>query len=270
MIICCVATHSDRYFPSLQDSCKKNKCNLKVLGWGEKWKGFGMKYRLMEEFVNNIDNNEIIMFVDAYDVVILQDSRIIENKFKSLNIPILFSIEPQPKSLIEHYLSKKQFSTCQNQFLNSGTYMGYCYAIKKFLSEIRCENDNCDDQINLLDLCNKSHYSKNLSYPYYKFLDIKKEIFLNCRDENHYRILRNKIYNYNNNYSPCVFHGYGYYNMDNIVNLYGYYLHCPYSYLNFIKYLYSLIKTSFKYFTIEIIIGLLFIVCIFILYMKKK
>jgi hypothetical protein len=76
-----VATHSERYFPYLKLSAEKYGHELVVLGWGEKWKGFVWRFELMREYLKNLDPNEIVCFIDAFDVVILQDPQTIEAKF---------------------------------------------------------------------------------------------------------------------------------------------------------------------------------------------
>jgi hypothetical protein len=73
MKVVTVATHPDRYFNSLLDSAKKNNIEITVLGMGEKWQGFKWKLTLMKEFLKNNNPYEIVVFIDAYDVIFLQD-----------------------------------------------------------------------------------------------------------------------------------------------------------------------------------------------------
>lgn len=48
-----VATESKYYFPYLVESCKKYGKELEVLGYGEKWKGFNWRFKLMIEYLKN-------------------------------------------------------------------------------------------------------------------------------------------------------------------------------------------------------------------------
>jgi hypothetical protein len=64
-----VATESKYYFPYLVESCKKHGLNLEVLGFGEKWTGFNMRFRLMTDYLKQLPENDIVCFVDGYDVL---------------------------------------------------------------------------------------------------------------------------------------------------------------------------------------------------------
>jgi hypothetical protein len=46
-----VATHNDKYFPALQESCDRLGYNLVILGWGEKWQGFAWRFKLVRDYL---------------------------------------------------------------------------------------------------------------------------------------------------------------------------------------------------------------------------
>ena len=81
MKILTVGTHNKGYYEILQGSCKRNNLELINLGWGKEWKGFTMRYDLMDEYLDKQDDNEIIMFIDAYDVFLLEGEKEILKKF---------------------------------------------------------------------------------------------------------------------------------------------------------------------------------------------
>jgi len=56
---------------------------LHILGYDEKWKGFTWKYKLMKEFIQNLSDDEILVFMDGYDVLFISNNNL-ETKFKSL------------------------------------------------------------------------------------------------------------------------------------------------------------------------------------------
>ena len=64
-----VATDPKYYFPYLVDSCKKNGKELEVLGMGEKWEGFNWKFKKMIDYLNTLPRDDIVCFVDGYDVL---------------------------------------------------------------------------------------------------------------------------------------------------------------------------------------------------------
>src|SRR5581483_2861422 len=87
MIVCTVATHSDRYFPSLLHSCQRHGCNLKVLGWGQKWQGFAWRWQLVRDFLASQPDTQVVMFIDPFDVIVLRDSRVILKTFENMQVP---------------------------------------------------------------------------------------------------------------------------------------------------------------------------------------
>ena len=225
MKIVTVATHNDRYYSILQDSCKRYNLELITLGWGKKWTGFTMKYELFMDFLNNAQDDEIIMFIDAYDVIINEGEKDILNKFYSYNKKILISYE-------NNIFIKLFFSKCNNVVLNSGTYMGYVKYIKEMIKLLykpklfkKCNND---DQEILNYVCKKnkpffdryvgidynkdifSIFTPNIYYsPYYI---ISKDIGIECN---------NNILYYKNK-RPSVFHFTGNLNFDRYVKCLGY------------------------------------------------
>ena len=63
------ATESKYYFPYLQESCRRNGKELEVLGYGEKWEGFNWRYIKMIEYLKGLPEDDIVCFVDGYDVI---------------------------------------------------------------------------------------------------------------------------------------------------------------------------------------------------------
>ena len=79
-----VATHSQFYFPWLLESCKRYNTKIEVLGWGEKWKGFTWRFSLMIEYLKSLDPEEIVCFIDAYDVILLRPLEDIVSYFNDI------------------------------------------------------------------------------------------------------------------------------------------------------------------------------------------
>ena len=57
-----IATHSDFYFPFLKKSCKRYDSELIVLGLGQPWPGFSFKSKLIKEYLQEMNDNEIICY----------------------------------------------------------------------------------------------------------------------------------------------------------------------------------------------------------------
>ena len=79
-----VATSSELYFPYLVDSCKKNGIPLTVLGYGEKWTGFCFKFDKMIQYLKKLDPNDVVCFIDGYDVICVRNLREMTDVFLQL------------------------------------------------------------------------------------------------------------------------------------------------------------------------------------------
>lgn len=159
-----VATQSERYFPILVESCKKYGADLVVLGWGQPWEGFLMRFRLMMEYLDTLDDDDIVCFIDAYDVVLLTPLDILENRFRSIGAKIAVAVEK--KSEREYF-----YGSCQNKSINAGTYIGYVSSLKDMLKDIcishNCEDSKLDDQKILTSYCRKNNV----------YIDVNKLLF---------------------------------------------------------------------------------------------
>lgn len=123
--------------------------DVTVLGWGQKWNGFTDKYKGVQKFLETVDDNDIVVFLDGFDTVIEKDPKDLEQLFESKNCDILFSKDHTGELL------KSIFGTCKDGVTaNAGMYMGRVKALKPLMKD--CLNIRCgDDQVNLNGLCMK-------------------------------------------------------------------------------------------------------------------
>jgi len=141
-----VATKYDvGYLPNLEKGCIREGVTLNILGLGQKWTGFAMKYNLLREFIKTLPKTDIIIFVDGYDVLLLNLDNIV-SKFKSFKKPIVVSSENQNVDFLLSYFKNRIFYGAQN----TGCYMGYVWGFEKFFefycSEFDCMDNSLDDQ----------------------------------------------------------------------------------------------------------------------------
>jgi len=158
-----VATESKYYFPYLVESCKRHGKELKVLGYGEKWEGFNWKFKKMIEYLKSLPLNDIVCFVDGYDVLCVRDLHEIKTEFMRIKekhkCKIIVAEDKQDNFLFE-YIGRVLFDNCKEKNVNSGTYIGHVSDILDILNQIHKKNsDNKgDDQILLTEHCkNNSH-----------------------------------------------------------------------------------------------------------------
>jgi len=209
-----VATDPEYYFPYLIETCKKNGKNVIVLGYGEKWKGFRWKFNLMIDYIEKLNDNDIICFVDGYDVICVRNLDQLKEEFiklkKKHNCKLITGHDKVINLFVKKYVTYT-YGTCKNLNLNSGTYIGYVKDLKDILNNILNINIT-DDQILFTKYCN---LNKNDVY-----IDYKSELFLTIVHGNNnidnYLNFNNNIISYNN-YKPFFIHGPGGTYLDNIL-----------------------------------------------------
>ena len=98
----------------------------------DKWEGYYTKIKEMEIELNKLDDNEIVLFTDAYDTMINSNVDEILDKFKSFNCNVLCSAELRcHPSYLNSEMAACFPEELKNKYLNSGGYMGYVKDIKK-------------------------------------------------------------------------------------------------------------------------------------------
>lgn len=169
-----------------------------------KWKGFIDKIKYMIEFIKEYQDNDIICFIDAYDVIV-SNNKDIYQKFIDYNCNILFSTEfiCFPYDNIEKYINSNEKTNFK--YLNSGGYIGY----KKYLYEMLISTS-----LEEIELLCKNGGDQNFFTQYYLNnkknikLDINQEIFQSMCCVNFYEFEFHNGYLYNKILEtyPCFVH----------------------------------------------------------------
>lgn len=153
------------------------------MGLGQEWKGGDVKRKPGGGFKVNLfkqalepykdDQDKIIVFTDAYDVIFLSDLRHIVEKFKTTGARILFSAEgfcwPR-EDLADQYPEVPK----GKRYLNSGLYMGYASDLYKLLNYKTIQDDD-DDQLFFTEAYLDTNLRDKLGFK----LDHTNEIFQN-------------------------------------------------------------------------------------------
>ncbi len=197
---------------TLIDSIKKFNISAVNLGLGRQWNGGdmangsggGQKLNLVYDFIDNIQDRDIVLFVDGYDVMINDDIETIVGRFYEADCDILFAAEKAcwpDKSIADQFPE----SHTEYRFLNSGCYIGYRWAIARLLQNKI--NDCDDDQLYLqkryLETLGSDDLTIKLDYENYLFQCI-------CFAEKEVCLLGNgQLYNTATNTCPCILHGNG-------------------------------------------------------------
>jgi hypothetical protein len=154
------------------------------------------------EILRQYDDNEIIMYIDAFDTIVVADDSEIENKFLDFGVDVLYSCERccWPSENFRKYFS-------DNYFVNSGTII---FKNKKYqeilevLSIIHQRSNICDQYYHTLFVTINSLNVKTK-------LDKLNNIFqcLWGYDVNEFEEVNDRKKNKATNTFPCVFHGNG-------------------------------------------------------------
>jgi hypothetical protein len=218
-----VATNSQYYSPYLVESCERNGLKLEILGFGEEWKGFNWKYKKMIDYLKTLPKNDLVCFVDGYDIICCRNLKEMPAVFYELKEKHKCKIIYAEDKLmfIFSIFVRFYFGTCKNKSLNSGTYIGSVNDLLEILPKIyNLDNrDNADDQILTTKYCEQN--------PNELFIDTENKLFLtlqrSLQEIDQYVDINKetKQLTYKSN-SPFFVHAPGYGYLDGIIEKLGY------------------------------------------------
>ena len=118
----CVATKSKLYFPYLKQLIPQ----LVVLGMGMKWTDYSLKIKLLMEYLETLKDDDIVCFIDAYDVLPTNNIVKLEKQFVKF-----INKKSEVKMIVGGGVIKNRIQKIANDLvfgespINSGTYIGY-------------------------------------------------------------------------------------------------------------------------------------------------
>jgi hypothetical protein len=265
-----VATHYDGYLTWLEKSCERFNVELIKLGYGEKWLGYSWKFKLMIDYLKTLDPNDLIIFIDAYDIILLKPLDDIEeyynNIIKTTNTKIIIAYEKR-STMIYEQINKLYFGSCNGLRINSGSYLGKAYDILGILGKIKFNNDDDDQQV-FTSYCNKNSNDIYIDVDY-NFCLVSTNILNNILNNKNIKIKNNELTYMNS--KPYFIHGSGNTYMHDLILKLGYEISnkeikkITYNYYNTVnkRYPYYLKQSLHKYKSLIIII-LIFLIYYFL------
>lgn len=204
-----IATHDERLLSILKKSAKIHNIDLTVIGQNKKFVNYGIKLIWFMEYIRNIPGDELVVFLDGYDCIILTDQEEFRNKFHQINNN---ESDPKKKGLI---FSNGKLCLKYNLGIevNSGMVMGYCSKfynlLDKICSKYKCNKEgSCDYLLDkyrgefILENTNNLFYNHYVDGPYKNILTKKS-----CKNVYDVANKRVRVKNKNNKYLfPCVIH----------------------------------------------------------------
>jgi hypothetical protein len=144
----------------LVESCKRNGRELTVLGFNEEWKGFNWKFKKMIEYLKKLPKNDIVCFMDGYDVLCVRNLDRLIGEFykikKETGCKVVVGSDTHYTLL--KYWAKLTYGECNSKLINSGNYIGSAKDLLEILNDIYKNNsdDTADDQLLLTQYCKKN------------------------------------------------------------------------------------------------------------------
>lgn len=146
-----VATDLERA-RKLLSSAEKFNLKIKILGVGEKWTGGdikngpggGIKINLLRKEIQTYKDDDVVLFVDGYDVLINDFEEEIIKRYLSFHSKVVFAAEKVcwPNRSLENLFEKPKKGY---RYLNSGCFIGVVSELKRIISESLKDID--DDQL---------------------------------------------------------------------------------------------------------------------------
>lgn len=206
--VCTVATHDkNENLSKLIRSCRLHGIKLEILGMNRPWYGNGTKYLYVMEYLNTLQDHEIVLFVDGFDVLILADKKEILDKFLKLKVPFLMSTERNCYPLSER---KHEFPPSPTSFayLNTGGYIGYVGHLKQWFRDLGdIDPCQCDQKQTSL------HFLKDDNTKRFYHFDYNCEIFLSLagvwKEEVNFDKRKQAVFVNETRSFPCVLHANG-------------------------------------------------------------
>lgn len=132
--VCALADRNAGCLNQFLDSCHRYDIDVKILGWGKEWMGHGWGMKLIEHYVSQLPDEDLVLIVDSLDLFFLAGKETIVERFLEMNTPFFVSAEKNcsPDKGIKELFPQTR---TEFRFINSGTYMGYVKEVKEIFTQ---------------------------------------------------------------------------------------------------------------------------------------
>lgn len=141
MKVVTVATHHNHHLERLLISAKKQGIEVVIIGEGREYIDHSIKTDWLLEYLETVDKNEIILYTDGYDSVLLRDENYIQEEFEKFDHPMVFGAEQNfncEASFLKKFDYYVRFPKGKKpyRFLNAGGWIGRAGYAKELLSKV--------------------------------------------------------------------------------------------------------------------------------------
>lgn len=126
-----MATHRDGYLPVYEALAEKFNVDLHILGLGTTWTGYASKVHHLRVFLRELVDRDpfaVVIFTDAFDVLLLQTKSTIQKEFLKFQADIVIGCDPDAPGL-QAYFQWKVWPKFRDTYLCTGLYGGRCWAM---------------------------------------------------------------------------------------------------------------------------------------------
>lgn len=136
--VCTVANYEDEGLDTLIKSGKAYGIDVNVIGMGDPYPNHFTKISKMYRYLDRLQPDDIVLFVDGFDVFFISSGDEIMTKFLKKKVPCIFSAEKRwyPKNSGSDLKIPYPESRTAYRYLNAGSYIGYVSFLKLMLEEI--------------------------------------------------------------------------------------------------------------------------------------
>lgn len=202
--ICTLASHHTKGLDQLLKSCERYSIAIDVLGMGMPFRGLSEKLVQVQNYIQDLPPGDLVLFVDAYDVLFLNTADAIRDKFLAMGVTFLISAERYcfPLGYLEPQFPRGPTSF---RYTNSGSYMGYVCSVQQIFDDLSPISPASDDQGLLM-----AHF---FQFPGRQTFDVYCDIFMPCAGviEPEVRVdpLTGVVTCAETGSNPCLLHGNG-------------------------------------------------------------
>lgn len=111
---------------------------ITVLGMDKPYPNHFVKLKEAYDYVEFIPDTDVVLFLDAFDVIMLGNGDEILKRFLEFNMPCVFGSERHyhPKDSVLDLIGQYPSAPTSLQYLNSGTYIGYAGFIRSMIKDV--------------------------------------------------------------------------------------------------------------------------------------
>ena len=226
-------TDKQAYYDLFIESCNRYSIEPVILGWDEKWIGHGKRLVAIRDYIKNLPGKEIVIIVDAFDVIFLCGPDEIEYKFNKMSTSFLCGAINLGKlaGRIYNYefnkTGKKLPLTPTNyNFLNTGTWISHAsyaqYLIDELIKKYHMTDISMDQQL-FTGLYVQNLYNVDIDWRCEIFHNIIfKDLLTRKADLKDLKFYDNRVMNTVSGTKPCIIHAPGNTDMKEIALKLGY------------------------------------------------